>query len=95
MAHPRTVAAIDDPGRLSLDEIIATGAAESEGGQPWRASVDTFNLFGSPTEELDRLEPREIIGAYYAQVGVKWDGGTLLHSGVKDSSSVGKEALHA
>lgn len=34
MAHSRTIAAIDDPGRLSLDEIIATGAAESEGGQP-------------------------------------------------------------
>ncbi len=95
MAHSRTVAAIDDPGRLSLDEIIATGAAESEGGQPWRAAVDTFSLSGSPTEDLDRLEPREIIGAYYAQVGVTWDGGTLLHSAARDGSSAGTEALHA
>jgi acetoacetate decarboxylase len=91
MAHSRTVAAIDDPGRFSLDEIIQSGAADSEGGQPWRASVDTFNLFDSPTEELTRLEPREIIGAYYAQVGVKWDGGSLLW----DGRSADKEALHA
>jgi hypothetical protein len=78
MAHNRTVNAIDDPTHFRLDEIIVTGAAEAEGGEPWAAEVEHFQLFESPTEELHRLQPDEIIGAYYRQVGVKWDGGSLL-----------------
>jgi hypothetical protein len=35
-------------------------------------------LFDSPTEELAWLEVREIIGGYYRQVGVAWDGGRRL-----------------
>ena len=79
MAHNRTVTAIDDPGTFRLDEIIATGSSWFEGGQPWSAEIDHFALYESPTEELHRLQPEEFIGAYYRQVGVKWDGGTLLH----------------
>jgi acetoacetate decarboxylase len=78
MAHNRTVNAIDDPSTFRLDEIIVTGAAEAEGGQPWAADVEHFALFESPTEELHLLQPDEVIGAYYRQVGVKWDGGTVL-----------------
>lgn len=78
MAHHRQVSAIDRPGEYSLNEIIATGAAQADGGTPWKATVDTFNLFDSPTEELSLLEPHEFIGAYYRQLGVKWDGGTVL-----------------
>ena len=37
-----------------------------------------LRLFESPTEELARLEVDEIIGGYYRQVGVKWDGGATL-----------------
>jgi hypothetical protein len=40
-----------------------------------------LELFQAPTEELARLEIREPIAAYYRQVGVVWDGGTLLESG--------------
>jgi len=79
MAHNRTVTAINNPATLRLDEIIATGSTGFEGGQPWSAEIDHFALYESPTEELDRLQPEEFIGAYYRQVGVKWDGGTLLH----------------
>ena len=79
MAHNRIVRSIDDPSTYRLDEIIATGAAESEGSPVFRARIDEFELFASPTEELDRLAPREIIGGYYRQVGVVWNGGRLLH----------------
>jgi acetoacetate decarboxylase len=79
MAHSRMVRAIDDPSRFRLDEVISSGAAAVEGGTPWRAQVDHFALFESPTEELDRLEPVEMIGAYYRQVGVTWDGGAVIH----------------
>ena len=79
MAHNRYVNSIDTPGQMVLDEIIATGAAEGDGGQAWKASIDQFNLYDSPTEELSRLEPSEFIGAYYKQVGVKWDGGSVIY----------------
>ena len=82
MAHNRSVRAIDDPTTFRLDEIIITGAAEAEGGTPWHADIDMFQLYPSPTEELHRLEPRELIGGYYQQVGVKWDGGSLLYDGL-------------
>jgi acetoacetate decarboxylase len=89
MAHSRTVRAIDDPSRFRLDEIIVTGAAESEGGEPWAAELEHFALFDSPTEELHQLQPDEIIGAYYRQVGVKWDGGTVL------IDNLAKAAVHS
>ena len=79
MAHNRFVRAIDDPSKFRLDEIIATASAKAEGGPAFRARVDGFELFPAPTEELDRLAPEEIIGGYYRQVGVVWDGGRLLH----------------
>ena len=46
-------------------------------GPSWRGDA-TLELFESPTEELAALEVREIIGGYYRQVGVSWDGGTVL-----------------
>jgi acetoacetate decarboxylase len=80
MAHSRYVNAIDRPGEYSLDEIISTGAASFEGGTPWKADIDLFNLYESPTEELDLIAPQEFIGAYYQQVGVQWNGGSVIHS---------------
>lgn len=89
MAHNRIVTAIDDPAAFSLDELIATASADFEGGPPWRADVDLFEVFDSPTEELDRLRPDEFIGAYYRQVGVQWNGGRLLRDnlGARTGSS--------
>ncbi|HLX51530.1 MAG TPA: acetoacetate decarboxylase family protein [Streptosporangiaceae bacterium] len=43
----------------------------------WRGDA-TLELFGSPTEELARLTVDEVIGGYYRQVGVTWDGGSVL-----------------
>jgi acetoacetate decarboxylase len=90
MAHTRAVASISDPERLSLDELISSASAEFEGGTPWRAQADEFTLYDSLTEELDRLRPQELIGAYYRQVGVQWNGGELL----RDNLAAGAEAAH-
>jgi acetoacetate decarboxylase len=46
-------------------------------GPAWRGDA-SLELFDSPTEELALLEVREIIGGYYRQVGVTWDGGRVL-----------------
>lgn len=37
-----------------------------------------LRLFESPTEELAALEVDEIIGGYYRQIGVVWNGGETL-----------------
>ena len=60
-----------------LAELIVSGSASFEAGPAWRGDA-TLELFESPTEELARLEVREIIGGYYRQVGVTWDGGQVL-----------------
>lgn len=79
MAHHRWLPSVDGKG-LALDELIETGAASFEAGPAWSADAD-LRLFESPTEELALLSVEEPIGAYYRQVGVTWDGGTLLESG--------------
>jgi acetoacetate decarboxylase len=77
MAHHRWVRSIEQGAPDSLDELVRSGSASFDGGPPWRGDA-SLELFESPTEELARLEIREIIGGYYRQVGVTWDGGTLL-----------------
>ncbi len=88
MAHNRYVNSIDKPGEFVLDEIIATGSASAEGGRAWKANIDLFNVFDSPTEELSRLEPVEFLGAYYKQVGVEWNGGSVIYRNPAVSGTV-------
>jgi len=76
MAHHRIYPDIAG-GRDVYSELIRSGGAEFEGGQSWRGDVEV-NLYDSPTEELSRLTVDEIIGGYYRQVGVVWNGGTTL-----------------
>ncbi|MGC1207733.1 MAG: acetoacetate decarboxylase family protein [Ornithinimicrobium sp.] len=76
MAHNRVYPNIAGPGD-AFNELIASGGAEFAGGQAWTGDVD-LHLYESPTEELARLEVNEIIGGYYRQVGVVWNGGTSL-----------------
>ena len=77
MAHHRWLPAIDGKGDVHA-ELIESGGAKFEGAKPWRARVDHFEMFDSPTEELCRLEVKEMIGAYYRQIGVVWNGGKSL-----------------
>ncbi|WP_409057604.1 acetoacetate decarboxylase family protein [Streptomyces sp. SYP-A7185] len=79
MAHHRQLPSIDGKG-LALDELVASGAASFEGGRAWSGEAD-LDLFDAPTEELAALTVEEPMGAYYRQVGVTWNGGTLLEAG--------------
>ncbi|WP_030437246.1 acetoacetate decarboxylase family protein [Actinoplanes subtropicus] len=77
MAHHRFFPGIEKGSPDAYVELIRSGAAAFEGGQAWSGDVE-LRLFDSPTEELARLEIHEIIGGYYRQVGVVWDGGQTL-----------------
>jgi acetoacetate decarboxylase len=77
MVHHRWVPSIEKGGPDALAELIESGSAHFEAGPAWGGDA-TLELFASPTEELARLEVREIIGGYYRQVGVTWDGGRVL-----------------
>ena len=77
MAHHRWMPSVEKGAPDSLGELIASGSASVEAGQAWRGDA-ALELFESPTEELADLEVREIIGGYFRQVGVTWDGGTVL-----------------
>jgi acetoacetate decarboxylase len=92
MAHSRTVTSIDDSAAFSLDELVSTASAEFEGGSPWRAKVDSLLIYDSPTEELHRLQPQELIGAYYRQVGMQWNGGELLRDNLASGKVVSRRA---
>lgn len=76
MAHHRIYPDIAGHGD-AFSELISSGGAEFVGGQAWRGDVD-LRLFDSPTEELSLLSVDEVIGGYYRQVGVVWNGGTSL-----------------
>jgi acetoacetate decarboxylase len=76
MAHHRVYPDMSGAGD-AYAELIASGGAEFAGGQTWTGDVE-LNLYESPTEELAHLEVNEIIGGYYRQVGVVWNGGTSL-----------------
>ncbi|MEU6998468.1 acetoacetate decarboxylase family protein [Nonomuraea sp. NPDC046570] len=80
MAHHRWLPSIEPGGGLALDELVASSGATFEGGGAW-AGEARIELFEAPTEELAALEVEEVIGGYYRQVGVSWNGGTLLESG--------------
>ena len=77
MAHHRRMPSIVKGAPDALDELIASGSASAEGGQAWRGDAQ-LELFDAPTEELAALEVQEIIAGDYRQVGVTWDGGTVL-----------------
>jgi acetoacetate decarboxylase len=77
MAHHRWMPSVAKGAPDSLAELIVSGSASFEAGPAWRGDA-ALELFESPTEELARLGVREIIGGYYRQVGVTWDGGQVL-----------------
>lgn len=76
MAHHRVYPDIAGPGD-AYAELISSGASAFTGGQSWTGDAEV-RLFEAPTEELARLEVEEVIGGYYRQVGVEWNGGTTL-----------------
>ena len=80
MAHHRFLPAID-AGTGRVRRARRVGLRVVRGRRDVAADVEEVTLFGSPTEELAELPVREVIGGYYRQVGVVWDGGRTLWRG--------------
>jgi acetoacetate decarboxylase len=79
MAHHRVLPGIGAGSPDAYAELIESGAAEAELGQAWSGDAE-LRFFDSPTEELDRLRVDEVIGGYYRQLGVVWNGGRSLET---------------
>jgi acetoacetate decarboxylase len=77
MAHHRIYPGIESGTPDAFNELISSSSASFEAGQAWAGDAE-LRLFDAPTEELSRLSVEEIIGGYYRQVGVVWNGGTTL-----------------
>ena len=77
MLHHRWFPRIELDGRDSLAEVVTMSGTNLELGPAWRGSA-SIELFDSPTEELTRLAPEEIIGGYFRTVGTTFAGGRTL-----------------
>ncbi len=85
MYHTRYLPSVEVDAPAALHELVALKTVDGEGG-PVYAGEAELQLFPSPTEEFDRLAPREIIGAYYRQVGATFAGGTTVERYDHDQS---------
>ncbi len=77
MAHHRVLPGIVPGTGDAFAQLIESGAAVVEAGPAWAGSAE-LRVFEAPTEELDTLTVDEIIGGYFRQVGVMWNGGRVL-----------------
>jgi acetoacetate decarboxylase len=79
MLHHRWFPRIELDGIDSMDEVVTMAGVNVELGPVWKGAA-TLELFDSPTEELARLAPQEIIGGYFRSVGTTFAGGTTLRA---------------
>lgn len=77
MLHHRWMPRIETEGGDSLAEIVTMRGTDVELGPAYRGDA-SLELFESPTEELTRLAPAEMLGAYWRSVGTTFPGGTTL-----------------
>jgi acetoacetate decarboxylase len=78
MLHHRQVRGIERGAGWALDEVVTMGGYDADLGPAWEADAE-LELHDSPWDELaSGLPVHEIIGGYYRQVGVSWNGGTTL-----------------
>jgi acetoacetate decarboxylase len=78
MIHHRQVRAIERGAGWALDEVVTMSGYDAEVGPAWRGDAE-LELADSPWDEPASLLPvRDIIGGYFRQVGVSWNGGTTL-----------------
>lgn len=77
MLHSRQMPAIEFDGRDSLNELVTMRGFDADVGPVYSGDAELV-LLDSPTEELDRLNPIEIIGGYYQQIGTSMGPGTTV-----------------
>jgi hypothetical protein len=79
MAHHRVFPGIASGAPDAYAELISSSAQRVR-GRPGVAGRRRTAAVRLPTEELDRLRVDEVIGGYYRQVGVVWNGGASLET---------------
>lgn len=77
MLHSRVMPAMEADGTDALDELVTMRSQDVDAG-PCLAGDATIDLYPSPTEELDRLQPREVIRGYWREIGLTFPGGTTI-----------------
>jgi acetoacetate decarboxylase len=78
MLHNRQVRAIERDGGLVLDELVTMSGYDADLGPAWQGEAE-LELADSPWDELASTLPvREVLGGYYRQLGVSWNGGTTV-----------------
>ena len=77
MLHSRRFPSIEPGTAPSMDELVTMRSFDWEGSEVWTGDAELIYL-PSPVEELERIAPREMIGAYFRSVGVSWREGTRL-----------------
>ena len=78
MVHHRQVRAIERGTGWALDELVTMSGYDADLGPAWAGEAE-LTLADSPWDEPAALLPvREVIGGYYRQLGVSWNGGTTL-----------------
>ena len=80
MLHHRVFPAIESDGSDSLHELVTMRGYDTDLG-PCYGGEATITFHESPVEELTRLEPTEMIGGYWREVGTSWNGGVTLEKG--------------
>lgn len=77
MLHSRRFPSIEPGGAPSMDELVTMRSFDWEGSEIWTGDAE-LAFSRSPVEELERIAPREMLGAYFRSVGVSWREGTRL-----------------
>jgi acetoacetate decarboxylase len=78
MLHSRFMPSIVPGAGNSMDQLITMGGVDADLGQPWVGDAE-LTLDDSEWDELNSILPvKEILGGYYREVGVTFNGGTLV-----------------
>ena len=78
MLHSRWMPSIVPGAGNSMDQLITMGGVDADLGQPWGGSAE-LTLGDSQWDELASILPVEkILGGYYREVGVTFNGGQLV-----------------
>jgi acetoacetate decarboxylase len=83
MIHSRWMPSLVPGAGNSLDQLITMGGVDADLGQAWVGEAE-LTLGDSKWDELSSILPvQEILGGYYREVGVTFNGGTLLEDNSK------------
>lgn len=80
MLHHRWMPAVEADGRDALDELVVVRSEDVEVADEFAGTAE-LRIHDSPTEELTRLAPRELLGAHWKRVAATFRSGTTVERG--------------